>query len=327
MRWRSLILPGLLLAALLAVPALGVPSYLLSRAVEVYLFAVLALSYDLLIGITGIVSFGHAVFFGAGAYTLALLMQRLGVSLWLALPAVIAFSGLLAAVLGALSLRVKGHFFAMITLAFAEIGHVVVQKTSEITGGADGLSIKVPEWFISNAAGRPDRTNSYFVALVFMVLAYLLVRRMTESPPGRVWQAIRENEFRAGALGYDTTRYKMAAIVVSGMVAALAGAGYALLVQQGATPEWLTTDITVQVLLMTIIGGVGTLHGPMLGAAVVRLLAYWLAGLRSISPVFDRWPLLFGLIYIAIVMFLPEGIVGTYRLRLARLFTARRTAA
>lgn len=322
MNLRRAVPVAVLLLALLALP-LGLPNYLLSRAIEVYLFAVFALSYDLLIGITGIVSFGHALFFGAGAYTLAVLMKRLGLSLWLAVPAVVAVSALIAAVVGALSLRVKGHFFAMITLAFAEIGLVVAQKWSAVTGGADGLSIKVPAWFVTNGAGRPDRTHGYYVALLFLLLAYWVVRRATDSPPGRVWQAIRENEFRAGALGFDTVRYKVAAITVSGIVAGLAGAGYALLVQQGASPDWLSTDITIQVLLMTIIGGVGTLHGPMLGAAVVRLLSYWLSGLRSISPVFERWPLLFGLIYIAIVLFLPEGIVGTYRARLSRLFLRR----
>jgi len=326
MRAGRLLPVALLLAVLLLLPLL-LPGYLLSRAIEVYLFAVLALSYDLLIGVTGIVSFGHALFFGAGAYTAAICMKRLGLPLWVALPAVVLVAAGLAALVGALSLRVKGHFFAMITLAFAEIGHVVVQKWSEVTGGADGISIKVPAWFVTNAAGHPDRTHSYYVAVLFLLLAYWVVRRATDSPPGRVWQAIRENEFRAGALGFDTTRYKVAAMVVSGIVAALAGAGYALMVQQGASPEWLTADITIQVLLMTIIGGVGTLQGPMLGAAVVRLLSYWLSGLRSYSHLFDRWPLLFGLIYVAIVMFLPEGIVGTYRQRLVRILQRPKPAA
>lgn len=320
MKWRSYALPVLLILFLALLPMLGLPSYISSRFIEFFLFAVLALSYDLLIGITGIISFGHALFFGAGAYTLAILMNHMGLSLWVIFPVALLVSAALAALVGALSLRVKGHFFAMITLAFAEVGHVVVQKWSEVTGGADGLSISVPKWLVQNGAGQPDKTHGYWVALAFMVVAYLLVRRMSESPTGRVWQAIRENEFRAGALGYNATLYKAGAMVASGVVAGAAGALYALLVQQGASPEWLTSDLTIQALLMTIIGGAGTLFGPMLGAVLVRSLSYWLSGLQSVNPLFAHWPLLFGLIYIAIVMFLPEGLVGTYRLRLKGLF-------
>lgn len=297
------------LAALVIWPLTGAPAYLLGRAMEVFMFAVLALSYDLLMGYTGIVSFGHALFFGAGAYTLALALAKLQLSLLLAVPLVVAFCALLAAAVGALSLRVKGHFFTMITLAFAELGHIVVQKWYRVTGGADGLSITVPRFFY-------NKVNGYFAALGLLVLAYLLVRRVTESPTGRVFAALRENEFRAGALGFNTTAYKVTAMVIAGVVAGLAGAGYALLVQQGAAPDWLGAELTIQALLMTIIGGVGTLQGPMLGAAAVRLLSTWLASLRDLHPVFARWPLFFGLIYIGIVLFLPAGIVGTYRLRL-----------
>lgn len=302
-------------AALAALPLVGLPAHLASRGIEVFLFAILALSYDLLMGVAGIVSFGHALFFGAGAYTLAILLGKVGAPLWAALAAVPAVAGLLAAAVGALSLRVRGHFFAMITLAFAEVGHVVAQKWVEVTGGADGLSIRVPAWFVQDAAGRPDRTHSYYVALAFMALAYWAVRRLADSPTGRVWQAIRENEFRVEALGYPTVAYKVGAMAASGVLAGLAGAGYALLVQQGASAEWLTPDITIQALLMTIIGGAGTLYGPMLGAAVVRLVSYLLSSLSSAHPLLQRWPLLFGLIYIAIVLFLPQGIAGSWRPR------------
>lgn len=299
------------LTALAALGPLVLPTYMLSRAIEVFCFAVLALSYDLLLGVTGIVSFGHALFFGVGAYTLGLMLKA-KLSVAVALPAVILVSGAVAALVGALSLRVRGHFFAMITLAFAEVGHVIVQKWYQVTGGADGLSFRVPAFFF-------NKMNGYYMALAGMILAYLFVRRITESPTGRVLAAIRENEFRAGALGYNTTAYKVFAMVASGVLAGLSGAFFALLVQQGAAPDWLTTDITIQALLMTIIGGVGTLHGPMLGAGVVRMLSRWLSGLHSVHPLFARWPLLFGLVYIGIVMFLPAGIVGTYQQRMRRV--------
>jgi branched-chain amino acid transport system permease protein len=316
MRWRHYLLSGLLTLALAILPLVGLPPYLTSRFIEFFLFAVLALSYDLLLGVTGIVSFGHALFFGSGAYVMALLLGKQGLPLWLVFPLVMVCTGALSAVVGSLSLRVKGHSFAMITLAFAEVGHVVALKWSDVTGGADGMTIAVPSWFVQNATGQPSRINSYWVALVFMVLAYGVVRRMVNSPTGRVWQAVRENEFRAGALGYNTTYYKVGAMAAAGMLAGLTGAFYALLVHQGASPEWLTADYTIQALLMTIIGGAGTLVGPMLGAVVVRMLSYWLAGLQEISPIFEHWHLFFGLAYIAIVMFLPAGIAGAYQTRL-----------
>jgi branched-chain amino acid transport system permease protein len=307
---RKSALPLALLLFAVTFP-LYAPVYMLSRGIEVFCFAVFALSYDLLIGVTGIVSFGHALFFGAGAYTLGLMLKAKQ-PLLLAVPAVILVCGLLAALVGSLSLRVKGHFFAMITLAFAEVGHVIVQKWYEVTGGADGLSFRVPSFFFTKAHG-------YWIALTFMLLAYFFVRRITESPTGKVLHAIRENEFRAGALGYNVTAYKVFALVVSGILAGLSGGAFALLIQQGAAADWLTPDLTIQALLMTIIGGVGTLHGPMLGAGVVRLLSFYLAGLVSIHPLFGRWPLIFGSVYIGIVLFLPGGIVGTYHQKVRAL--------
>lgn len=312
---------GWLVAATLVLglfPLLGPANHVLLKAIEVFVFAVYALSYDLLMGITGIVSFGHALFFGAGIYALGLTVSRAHWPLWTALPVIVVCSALLAAIIGSLSLRVRGHFFAMITLAFAELGHIVAQKWYRLTGGDDGMTIALPRIF-------QNRLLGYYVALAFMVAAYLFVRRLVESPTGRVLVAIRENEFRAGALGYHVTMYKVAAFSISGVLAGLAGATYGLVGPKFASPELLTADLTIQALLMTIIGGVGTLTGPMLGAGVVRLLSTYLSGLRSVHPIFARWPLLFGLVYIAIVMLLPRGIVGTYFARLQSI-AARRAA-
>lgn len=297
-------------------PLLGPASHVLLKAIEVFVFAVYALSYDLLMGVTGIVSFGHALFFGAGIYALALMVSRAHLPLWLALPGIIVFCALLAALIGSLSLRVRGHFFAMITLAFAELGHIVAQKWYKLTGGDDGMTIVLPRIF-------QNRLLGYYLALIFMVAAYVFLRRLVQSPTGRVLVAIRENEFRAGALGYHVTMYKVAAFSISGVLAGLAGATYGMVGPRFVSPELLTADLTIQALLMTIIGGVGTLTGPMLGAGVVRLLSTYLAGLRSVHPIFARWPLLFGLVYIAIVLLLPRGIVGTYFARLQAIASRR----
>lgn len=293
------------------VPSLQGSTWLLSKGIDVFIFAVYALSYDLLMGVTGIVSFGHALFFGAGTYAVALTLVELKAPVWAAVPLALLLSVALAAAVGALSLRVRGHFFAMITLAFAELGHLVAQKWYRVTGGADGLNVPVPRYLY-------NKELNYYLALALMVLAYLAVRRMADSPVGKVWTALRENEFRAGALGFNAAAYKVGAFTIAGAIAGLAGAAHGLLSTQFASPHLLSPDQTIQALLMTIIGGVGTLHGPMFGAAVVRLLATYLSGLRSIHPLFARWPLLFGLIYIAIVIFLPKGLAGLWQPRAPR---------
>jgi branched-chain amino acid transport system permease protein len=278
----------------------------LQRGAEVFVWAVFAISYDLLIGFTGIVSFGHSLFLALGAYSVAIIVSKMGGSPLLAIPVAILVTAIISMVVGALSLRVKGHYFAMITLAFAEVGHVVALKMSNWTGGEDGLSVKVPIWLA-------NRTNDYFIGLIFLVLVFFVVRRITQSPTGRVLEAIRENEFRAAALGYNVTAYKVGVMTIAGVLAGLAGVAMATINTRFAISTLSTSGPTIDVLLMTVMGGIGTLTGPILGAAVLRLLPYYLPTLTDISPIFKRWQLLLGLIYIATVMFLPYGIVGTYR--------------
>lgn len=304
---RFLAANGVLEAGSVAWP----PSHYLQRGTEVFVWAVFAISYDLLMGFTGIVSFGHSLFLAVGAYSVAITVMKLGVSPLVAILVAVAGSAMISLVVGSLSLRLKGHYFAMITLAFAEVGHVLALKMSKWTGGEDGLSVKVPLWLA-------NRTNDYYVGLVFLAVVFLVVRRMVNSPTGRVLAAIRENEFRASALGYNTTAYKVAAMTVAGVVAGLAGVAMATIDTRFAISSLSTAGPTIEVLLMTVLGGAGTLIGPMVGAAVVRLLAYLLPSLSDLSPIFQRWPLFLGIIYIGVVMFLPYGIVGTYRARVQR---------
>lgn len=294
------------------------PTHYMQRGTDVFVWAVFALSYDLLIGFTGIVSFGHSLFLAVGAYSVAIVVMKLGLSPAVAILVAIAASALISVLVGSLSLRLKGHYFAMITLAFAEVGHVLALKMSHWTGGEDGLSVRVPLWLAS-------RVNGYFLGLLFLTAMFLIVRRITQSPTGRVLAAIRENENRASALGYNVTAYKVGAMTISGVVAGLAGVAMATIDTRFAIASLSTAGPTIEVLLMTVVGGVGTLTGPIVGAATVRLLSYALPSLTSISPIFQRWPLFLGLVYIGTVMFLPYGIVGTYRDRmkqgLERVFT------
>jgi branched-chain amino acid transport system permease protein len=300
------------------------PTYFMQRGTDVFIWAVFALSYDLLIGFTGIVSFGHSLFLALGAYSVAIVVMKVKLSPLIAVLIAIAVSAIVAALVGSLSLRLKGHYFAMITLAFAEVGHVLAIRMGHWTGGEDGLSVRVPLWLA-------NRVNDYYLGLVFVIVMYLIVRRITESPMGRVLAAIRENDFRAQALGYNVTAYKVGAMTIAGVIAGMAGVAMATIDTRFAISSLAGTGPTIEVLLMTVIGGVGTLIGPMLGAVTVRMLAYLLPNLTEISPLFQRWPLILGLIYVGTVLFLPYGIVGTYRFRmkqaLERIFVAAKKAA
>lgn len=286
----------------------GLPLFVQGLMIQVFILAVFALSYDILMGHTGILSFGHALFFGTGAYTLGILVKYGQWSVPAAIVAVIVIAAIESFVIGVLSLRVHGVYFAMVTLAFATVAFILVEATDfkKWTGAEDGLhGIPVPD--ILNPAIH--RTEFYFMALAFAVGMYLLVRLFVDSPSGRVWAAIRENEARATSIGYNTLMFKVQATIIAGIIGALAGALNALW-NLSATPQTMGVDTTINALLMAIIGGSGTIIGPMLGAGVLQLLGYvlnlWLG---------SAWQLVFGLIYILLVLFIPYGIIGTWRVK------------
>ncbi len=286
----------------------GVPKFWQGMLIQVFILAVFAMSYDILMGYTGILSFGHALFFGTGAYTIGILLKHAGWDLGSAFVAVIVIAIAQSLIIGLLSLRVSGVYFAMVTLAFAQMFFLLAEATDfrQWTGAEDGLqSIPVPAWI----SPTTERLRFYYLALGFAIAMYLVARQIVNSPTGRVMMAIRDNEVRAKVLGYNTLIFKLIAITVSGVMAALAGALNALW-NLNANPAVLSVATTINALLMTIIGGVGSLIGPMLGAGVIQLLGYWLNVFFGPS-----WPLLFGIVYILIVLFLPYGIVGTWRLR------------
>lgn len=286
----------------------GTPKFWQGLFIQVFIMAVYALSYDLLFGYTGILSFGHAMFFGTGAYVTAILLKESGWSLGVVALAVIAIAVLQSLLVGVVSLRVRGTYFAMATLAFAQMFYILVQATDlrDITGAEDGIhGVPVPAWLNPT----DHRLTFYFVALAFCVVVYLIARRLVDSPPGRVMVAIRENEPRAQMIGYNTFVYKLLALTFAGILAALAGLMNAVW-NGNATPEVLSVQTTINALLMAIIGGVGTLIGPMLGAGVMVLLGYWLNNVFG-----GQWQLIFGVVYVLLVIFLPYGIVGTYYAR------------
>jgi len=276
--------------------------------IQVFILAIYAMSYNLLLGYAGILSFGHAMFFGSGAYAAGILLTSAGWSLEAVVLAVIVIAVVQSLVIGVLSLRVRGVYLAMVTLAFAQMFFILAEATDfrQWTGAEDGLhSIPVPAWLDPT----DQRLHFYLVALAACVVVYALIARLVASPAGRVLIAIRENEARAQAIGYNTFVYKLLAVVLAGVLAAGAGLLNALW-STNVNSAMLSAGTTINALLMTIIGGVGTLGGPVLGAAVLQLLGYWLNS--TFGP---RWPLIFGLVYIAIVLFFPRGLAGTWQLR------------
>lgn len=286
----------------------GTPKFWQGQIVQIFILAVFAISYDLLLGFTGILSFGHAMFYGTGGYVAGMLLKHAGWPLWEVILAVLFVAFLQSLIIGVLSLRVHGVYFAMVTLAFAQMFFILAEATDfrDWTGAEDGLnSIPVPSWLDPTS----QRLTFYFVSLGFCAVCYLVIRRVVNSPTGRVMVAIRENETRARTIGYNTFIYKLAALTLSGLFASLAGLMMTMF-NMNANSGMLSVTTTINALLMTIIGGLGTLIGPVLGAGVLQLLGYWLDS--TFGP---RWPLVFGVIYILIVLFFPYGLVGTWRAR------------
>jgi branched-chain amino acid transport system permease protein len=287
----------------------GYAKFYQGMLIQMFILGIFAMSYDLLLGYTGLLSFGHAMFFGTGSYTIAILIGRnFNWPFEQALLAVVLIALLQSVIFGLLSLRVRGVYLAMVTLAFAEMFFILAEAGDFrlYTGADDGLhGFAIPAYL----SPTDHRTRFYYLALVFFVVTFLTARRLVNSPSGRVMLAIRDNENRATMIGFNTMWFKLIAFVASGMFAALAGALSAVY-HVSVTPSVLGSARTIDVLAMTIIGGVGTLIGPIIGAGIVHLLGYWLERWFG-----SHWTIIYGSIFMLIVIFMPYGIVGTIKAR------------
>jgi branched-chain amino acid transport system permease protein len=349
---RNRVLAVVLVALLLALaftPFIFPGVKALNVAAKVLVFVVLVASFDLLLGYTGIVSFAHTMFFGIGAYGVAIAFTRLGPTwgaLGVGLAAALMLSFLLALAIGLFSLRVRAIFFSMITLAFAAAFQTLASQLSEITGGEDGLSFKVPSLlspshdFLAEpflGVSVDGRLLCYYVLFVTALVLVLALLRIVNSPFGRVLQAIRENEFRAEAIGYRVVVYRTTSAILSALFATLAGAMLALWLRYNGPDTSLSFEIMLDVLLIVVIGGMGTIYGAAIGSGLfvvaqsylqdlLRLASEaasglpWLAAL--LSP--DRWLLWLGLLFVLSVYYFPTGIVGKLR---SMATPARRAAA
>jgi branched-chain amino acid transport system permease protein len=293
-----------MLVVLALLPLSG--SYATGLAAEVLIFAIFAMSLDLLIGYTGLLSFGHAAFFGVAAYAVVILGVGFGWSGWLGLAAGIVVSTAVAAVIGFFAIRVSGIPFLMLTMAFAQLLFSLSIKWRSVTGGTDGLSgFQRPTLF---GLSLDNRAVQFYVVAVGFVLVLVFLRRLIASPLGSIFIGIRENEQRMRAAGYPVQRFKLVAFALAGALAGVGGGLYAL---QNAyvSSDILHWSLSGDAIIMVILGGTGTIVGPAIGAAVFLLLK------NVVSSHTEYWLLWVGVIFILCVMFLPQGIWGWLRER------------
>lgn len=342
---RSRLLSAVLLAILLGLVALpflvrGVRP--LNTAATICIFILLVASYDLILGYTGIVSFAHGMFYAIGAYGIAISLNALGAgwsAVLIGLVAALVLSVLLSLAIGVFALRVQAIYYTMITLAVASAFSVMVIKLSGITGGEDGHSFEVPEMLSPGyrlveeavlGAVINGRVITYYLILLTMIALFFVMLRIVNSPFGRVMQALRENQFRAEAIGFRVTFYRTLANCIAAAVATCAGALMALWLHHVGPQTTVSFAIMMNILLMSVIGGMGTLYGAVVGAALFVIAENYLQlGMKQISgaltgvPVLenlfhpDRWMLWLGVLFVLSVYFFPTGIVGKLRERRA----------
>jgi branched-chain amino acid transport system permease protein len=293
----------LVLVAMIAFPFF-VSSYPRQLVAEIYIFAIFAMSLDLLLGYTGLMSLGHAAFFGLGAYTVTILAAQFDVNAWIGVVAGIGVAGLGAAIIGFFCVRTTGISFLMLTLAFSQLIYSVALKWRDLTGGSDGIAMPDrPSFF---GLSLSDSLTLYLMALLFFVLAYLGLRRLLQSPLGRAFVGIRENEPRMLAIGYRTRAYKLLSFVIAGSFAGFAGGLYAIF-NTFISPDAMYWTASGDVLIMVMLGGAGTLIGPVIGTGLFLLMK------NVVSSYSEHWMLIIGVVFITCVMFFPGGIWGTLR--------------
>jgi branched-chain amino acid transport system permease protein len=293
-----------LIVAFLAIVALAVPllgdTYYIKFATRIAIYGLAALSVDILLGYAGLVSFGHAAFFGVGAYAAGMLINAGIASGFVVLPVAVIAAALAALVIGAMSLRTTGLYFIMITLAFAQMLYYVAQSLRAY-GGTDGFALNGRMTF-AGIIDIKDAVTFYYLCLAFLALVVFLAARMFRAEFGVALRGGRDNAVRIEAVGFPSYRYKLAAFVVSGAVAGLAGALVANLNSYVAPPGTLNWDVSGELLVMVIFGAAGTLMGPIIGAAIYLFFADILADFT------EHWMIIFGPILLFRVLFVKDGL-------------------
>ena len=308
------------LVAALTVPAFGSRFYTFV-ATDVVILALFAVSLNLLLGYTGLVSFGHAAYFGIGAYTTAILMKKGGIAFALAWPAAGLLAAVFALLFGFFCVRLTKIYFAMLTLAFAQIVWAICFKWNDVTGGEQGMpDVPYPalEWMARLPLLGDLRTSDHFYLLTVVLVAACLwvLRRVVGSPFGRMLETIRENPERAEFIGVNVRRYELIAFTVAGAFAGLAGGLFGIF-NRGVFPDFAYWPKSSEVLIMTILGGMGYFYGPAVGALVLLVLN------QQITSYTQYWPFILGSILIVLLFAFPGGLVGALDGALRRLGSAR----
>jgi branched-chain amino acid transport system permease protein len=297
--------------ALLIVAPLVLPPFWRGFLTEILIWGLLAMSSDLLIGYTGMVSFGHSAFFGLGMYgAAAALLLVSPPNLWLAVLFGLIGAASAAVFVAYFSTRLRDIYFAITTLIFSQIFYVIIFTWTSLTGGENGLIFDQPHFTIPFLVNVPfNSTTMHWFVLAIVAGSYLILRRVTQSPFGMVLQSIRENEARTRAIGYPVERYKMVSVMLSGLFAGLAGVLYAVQ-KEFAAPDFVYFLTSGEAVIYNLIGGVGTLVGPIVGAGFFQLLRQLLSQWLG-----DQFPYLIplGIIFIAMIIFLPQGLLGFAR--------------
>jgi branched-chain amino acid transport system permease protein len=301
---------AVVVGALVLTP-LVLPPFWSRFTTEILIWGLLAMSSDILIGYTGMVSFGHSAFFGLGMYgAAAALLTVRPPNLWLAIVYGLIGAGAVAIFVAYFATRLRDIYFSITTLVFSQIFYVIIFTWTDVTGGENGLTFRQPALALPGLTGvafTPETLHWFVLAVV--ALSYLLLRRITQSPFGMVLQSIRENEPRTRAIGYAVERYKMVAVMLSGLFAGLAGVLYAIQ-NKFTAPDFVFFLISGEVVIFNVMGGVGTLVGPIAGAAFFLLLR------EGLSRYFEYYLIPVGIIFTLMVIFLPQGFLGFLRRRL-----------
>ena len=301
----------LIVVAALAVAPLGLPEFWQKFLTEILIWGLLAMSSDILIGYTGMVSFGHSAFFGLGLYgaAAALLVLR-SPNLWIALAVGLAAAAVVAVFVAYFATRLRDIYFAITTLVFSQIFYVIIFTWTDVTGGENGLYFTQPPFTIPGIFSiRFSTVSLHWFVLAVVALSYLALRRITQSPFGMVLQSIRENEPRTRAIGYHVERYKIVAVLLSGLFAGLSGTLYAIQ-HRFAAPDFVFFTVSGEVVIFNVMGGMGTLVGPVVGAAFFLLLR---EGLSRFWTEYYLIPL--GIAFTLMVIFMPQGLLGFLKRR------------
>ena len=310
----TILLPAIIFVALALVPfaaAFGAEKYILALITRVMIFAVAAIALDLLVGYGGLVSFGHAASVGLGAYAVGILASHGFGEALIALPAAILAGALFAFITGIVCLRTRGVYFIMITLAFSQMAFFTASSLAPY-GGDDGLTIHARDTIAGLALMKNDRTL-YYVVFVALLGTYIFCRRLIASRFGRVFRGTKENPVRMASLGYNVFRYQLAGYVIAGAIGGLSGFLLAN-ATEFVSPAYMSWQRSGELIIMILLGGIGTLHGAILGAAAFLLAEEWLSGLT------EQWKMIFGPLLILVVLFARGGLaeLGTWLTRSRR---------